>query len=167
MHLHITDAMHDMVDLSNTECDLSEIGLNGFAPYLMNRIMGRYNHDLRQEMAALGLTTPKMRSLAILSVKDGLPIGELGVYAVVEQSTLSRALDSLQADGLIRREIDQDDNRSARIFLTQDGQAAYDRLWPHMRAAHDRMFDGIQADERAAFLSTLGKMLANIRKNQF
>jgi hypothetical protein len=29
---------------------LGEIGLSNFAPYLMNRIMGRYNADLRQEM---------------------------------------------------------------------------------------------------------------------
>jgi len=159
--------MHDPTKHSYKKSDLSEIGLESYAPYLMNRIMGRYNYDLRSEMATLGLTTPKMRSLAILSVKDGLPIGELGIYAVVEQSTLSRALDCLQTDGLIRREIDQDDNRSARIFLTQDGRAAYSQLWPHMRAAHDRMFDGIEANERAAFLSTLGKMLANIRKNDF
>ena len=46
---------------------LGEIGLSNFAPYLMNRIMGRYNADLRQEMGKLGLTTPKMRALAVLS----------------------------------------------------------------------------------------------------
>jgi hypothetical protein len=49
---------------------LGEIGLSNFAPYLMNRIMGRYNADLRQEMTGLGLTTPKMRALAVLSVID-------------------------------------------------------------------------------------------------
>ncbi|MFN6979346.1 MAG: MarR family transcriptional regulator, partial [Gemmobacter sp.] len=71
---------------------LGEIGLQGFAPYLMNRIMGRYNASLRDEMAALGLTTPKMRALAVLAVIDGLPIRQLAVHAVTEQSTLSRAL---------------------------------------------------------------------------
>ena len=40
------------------------MGLDNFAPYLMNRIMGRYNAALSAEMAALGLTTPQMRSLA-------------------------------------------------------------------------------------------------------
>jgi hypothetical protein len=37
----------------------------------MNRIMGRYNASLRDEMAELGLTTPKMRALAVLSVIEG------------------------------------------------------------------------------------------------
>lgn len=46
----------------------------------MNRIMGRYNASLRTEMAELGLTTPKMRALAVLSVIDGPLIRELSVY---------------------------------------------------------------------------------------
>ena len=70
---------------------LGEMGLHNYAPYLMNRIMGRYNASLREDMAALGLTTPKMRTLAVLSVIDGIQIRQLAVYAVVEQSTLSRA----------------------------------------------------------------------------
>ena len=74
---------------------LGEIGLFNFAPYLMNRIMGRYNASLRDEMGDLGLSTPKMRALAVLSVMDGPLIGELAIYAVVEQSTFSRALDQL------------------------------------------------------------------------
>ena len=59
---------------------LGELGLSRFAPYLMNRIMGRYNAELRGELARLGLSTPKMRALAVLSVRDGLTINELAVY---------------------------------------------------------------------------------------
>jgi len=62
---------------------LGEIGLGNFAPYLMNRIMGRYNASLRADLAGLGLTTPKMRALAVLSVIDAPLIRELAVYAVV------------------------------------------------------------------------------------
>jgi len=80
--------------------------LDEFAPYLMNRIMGRYNESLRRKMTSLDLTTPKMRALAVLSAVDGMLISELAVYAVVEQSTLSRALEQLNSDGLIYREID-------------------------------------------------------------
>jgi hypothetical protein len=54
---------------------LGEVGLTNFAPYLMNRIMGRYNASLRDEMAELGLTTPKMRALAVFSVVEGPLIG--------------------------------------------------------------------------------------------
>ncbi len=146
---------------------LGQIGLQQFAPYLMNRIMGRYNASLRAEMARLGLTTPKMRALAVLSVMDGLPISRLAVYSVVEQSTLSRALDGLEAEGLVRRDADPDDSRVARMHLTDAGRAAFDRMWPHMAAAYGRMFAGIDAAEQRAFVATLQKMLANIRRHGF
>ena len=157
--------MQDVHEADNGPADLASIGLDGYAPYLMNRIMGRYNATLRAEMAAMGLSTAKMRALAILSVKDGLHMGALGVYAVVEQSTLSRAIDGLEADGLVARQTDETDHRASRITLTADGHGAFGRLWPHMRDAHDAMFAGIPRDQRDAFLATLQHMLRNIRKH--
>ena len=146
---------------------LGEIGLSNFAPYLMNRIMGRYNASLRDEMAALGLTTPKMRALAVLSVIDGPLIGELAVYAVVEQSTLSRALEQLDGDGLICREADAADSRATRVFITQAGRRVFETLWPAMAETYAQMFQGIDDAERRAFVGTLRKMLGNIRKHDF
>lgn len=145
---------------------LGEIGLTNFAPYLMNRIMGRYNAGFRDEMAEMGLTTPKARALAVLSVVEGPLIRELAVYTVVEQSTLSRALDQLQTEGLIRRESDAADSRAVRVFITKAGRAVFEELWPHMAEAQARMFRGIPDEERTAFVATLQKMLANIRKHE-
>ncbi len=145
---------------------LGEIGLTNFAPYLMNRIMGRYNASLRDDMAGLGLTTPKMRALAVLSVIEGPLIRELAVYAVAEQSTLSRALDQLATEGLIRRATDATDSRAVRIFITEAGRTAFETLWPCMSEAHARMFRGIPADERHALVGTLQKMLNNIRRHE-
>lgn len=146
---------------------LGEIGLQQFAPYLMNRIMGRYNASLRADLAGLGLTTPKMRSLAVLSVIDGIVISRLAVYAVVEQSTLSRALDALEADGLVRRAPDPEDSRATRVWITAEGRAAFEKMWPTMRKSYERMFAGIDAEEHAAFVATLQKILVNVRKHDF
>ena len=155
-----------MSDETPTLPRLGEIGLTNFAPYLMNRIMGRYNASLRDEMADLGLTTPKMRSLAVLSVIEGPLIRELAIYTVVDPSTLSRALDQLQADGLIRRAVDSADSRAVRVFISDAGRTAFETLWPQMAKAQARMFRGIPEAERGAFVATLQKMLANIRKHE-
>lgn len=146
---------------------LGEIGLANYPPYLMNRIMGRYNAAIRDEMAKLGLTTPKMRALAVLSVMDGLPIGQLAVHAIVEQSTLSRAVDALQSEGLVRRETDAADNRTIRVFVTPAGRAKFEVLWPHMAQSYAAMFRGIDEDEQRAFVATLHKIHGNIRKHAF
>ncbi|WP_173931915.1 MarR family transcriptional regulator [Chelativorans sp. Marseille-P2723] len=146
---------------------LGEIGLHQFAPYLMNRIMGRYNHSLRKELASAGLTTPKMRTLAVLSVIDNLVISRLAVYTVVEQSTLSRALDSLESEGLVRRVRDPDDSRSTRVSITPEGRLVFEKLWPTMRANYQHMLAGIDAAEQAAFVATLQKILVNVRRHDF
>ena len=155
-----------MTDQSPPLPRLGEIGLSNYAPYLMNRIMGRYNASLREEMALLGLTTPKMRALAVLSVVEGPLIRELAVYAITDPSTLSRALDQLERDGLIRREADPADSRATRVRITEAGRTAFDTLWPRMAEANARMFRGIPEDERRAFVATLQKMLTNIRKHE-
>ena len=147
--------------------DLGTLGLDLYAPYLMNRIMGRYNAALRAEMAALGLTTPQMRTLAVLAVNDGLLTRQVADFAVVEMSTLSRALDRLVAGGLVRRQSDPRDNRAIRLFLTDAGRGAYARLWPHMAATHARMFDGIPEQDRQALVQTLQQMLRNVLQPDF
>jgi DNA-binding MarR family transcriptional regulator len=146
---------------------LGEIGLQQYAPYLMNRIMGRYNETLRANLAKLGLTTLKMRSLAVLSVIDGIVISKLAVYAIVEQSTLSRVLDALESGRLVRRTRDPEDSRATRVWITDEGRNVFESLWPTMRQSHDRMFVGIDVAEHAAFVATLQKVLLNIRKHDF
>lgn len=146
---------------------LGEMGLQQFAPYLMNRIMGRYNQTLREQLARHGISTPKMRALAVLSVVDGLKINDLAVYAVIEQSTLSRALDAMEEEGLIRRKAAAGDSRVRNVFITPAGKARFDAVWPTMRASYQAMFEGIDEEERRQFTATLHKILRNIRHHDF
>lgn len=145
---------------------LGEIGLQQFAPYLMNRIMGRYNATLRDNFRKQGLTIPQVRALAVLSVTDGVTVSDLSVYTVIEQSTLSRTLDALEGQGLVRRETGDTDSRVRKVFLTDDGRAEFGRAWPAMHDAFEAMFAGVDDAEYAALIAILQKMLSNIRKHQ-
>ena len=145
---------------------LGQIGLEQFAPYLLNRIMGRYNATLREDFRRQGLTIPQVRALAVLSVMDGVTVNDLAVYTVIEQSTLSRTLDALEAQGLVRREQADTDSRVRKVFLTGEGRVEFARAWPPMHDAFEAMFDGIDDAEYAALISTLTKMLKNIRKHE-
>ena len=143
---------------STTPPRLGEIGLGNYEPYLMNRVMGRYNASIRAEMAKLGLTTPKMRVLAVLSVMDGLLISQLAVHAITEQSTLSRALDAMQADGLVRREADPDDARRTRVALTDTGARLVRGFRGERREAIDAALAAFTDEERAELARLLTKL---------
>ena len=142
---------------------LGQIGLQQFAPYLMNRIMGRYNATLREAFNSEGRTVPQVRTLAVLSVMDGVTVNDLSVYTVIEQSTLSRTLDALERQGLVRREQGVTDSRVRHVFLTEEGRAEFGRAWPFMHDEFETMFDGIEDAEYAALIATLQRVLKNIR----
>ncbi|RWF64178.1 MAG: MarR family transcriptional regulator [Mesorhizobium sp.] len=157
--------MEQKVEKRQRISTLGQIGLQQFAPYLMNRIMGRYNATLRDDFREQGLSIPQVRTLAVLSVADGVTVNDLSVYTVIEQSTLSRTLDTLEGQGFVRREQGVTDSRIRHVFLTDDGRAEFGRAWPAMHDAFEVMFDDIDDVEYAALIATLQKMLKNIRRH--
>jgi DNA-binding MarR family transcriptional regulator len=144
---------------------LGEIGLNQFAPYLMNRIMSRWNGHLADSLKTNDITTAKMRALAVLSISQSVTINELSLYAVTEQSTMSRTLDALEEQGYIRRQPRVEDMRVRDVTITTEGRAAFETVWPEMYDLLMQMFDGIDDEEYAAFTATLHKILRNVRKH--
>ncbi|NKN39265.1 MarR family transcriptional regulator [Agrobacterium sp. a22-2] len=144
---------------------LGEIGLNNFAPYLMNRVMARWNANMAEELKRVDITTAKMRALAVLSITPSATINELSVFAVIEQSTMSRTLDSLEEQGYIRRQPRLEDMRVRDVSITEEGRTAFDQMWPVLYDSLLQMFSGIDEDEYRSFLATLQKILRNIRKN--
>lgn len=147
--------------------DIAGQSLLAYPPYLMNRITHRYNHSLQKAVAQKGLTVPKMRALAALAAMGELTINDLTVYAVAEQSTMSRTLDQMEKDGLITRAISGEDNRARVVSLTKAGRAAHQQIWPTVQAAESAMFEGIDAEEKEEFLRTLSRIMANIRVHPF
>jgi DNA-binding MarR family transcriptional regulator len=144
---------------------LGEIGLNQFAPYLINRISLSWTTHLADALKSHEMTTTKMRALAVLSISSPVTINELSLYALTEQSTMSRTLDSLEEQDYIRRRPRAGDLRVRDVELTQAGRDAFARVWPMMYDLLSKMCDGIDSEEYKSFTATLHKMIQNIRKH--
>lgn len=149
------------------EPTLADVGLDAFAPYLINRISARYNADMAAILKEHGLTTAQMRALAVLRVHPGLTVNELAVYAVMEQSTMSRTLDAMEIAGLVERRTRVDDGRVREVALTEAGAGAFAAAWPLMREQEKRMLGGLDDADRDAFMDTLRAVLRNIRIHPF
>ena len=145
---------------------LGEIGLNQFAPYLINRISLSWTTHLAEALKAHEMTTTKMRALAILSISSPVTINELSLYALTEQSTMSRTLDSLEEQEYIRRRPRAEDLRVRDVELTQRSRDAFAKVWTMMYDLLLKMFEGIDNEEYKAFTATLHKMIQNIHKHE-
>lgn len=140
---------------------LGEVGLNQFAPYLMNRIASRWNADVQEGVREHDLTVVKMRTLAVLSVIPSLSINELSVYTVTEQSTMSRTLDSLVEQGLIERRPQKDDARVREVELTNRGREIFAAYWPALYVGFTKLFSGVTEEEFNIFVQVLHKLVRN------
>jgi DNA-binding MarR family transcriptional regulator len=145
---------------------LAEIGLDHFAPYLLNRIVARWNTDLQAKLKEHDLNTVQMRTLAVLSIMSGATVNELAVYTVTEQSTMSRTLDGMAREGLIRRKNRAGDMRVREVHVTEAGRQAFRRFWPEMHEAFQEMFSGFSPVEYEALIGLLTRVLRNIRRHE-
>jgi DNA-binding MarR family transcriptional regulator len=140
---------------------IGEIGLNQFATYLLNRVIATWNSEMQEALRDYDLTTVKMRTLAVLAITPGLTVNELAMFTVTEQSTMSRMLDAMEEQGLIRRQAREDDLRVREVHPTAQGREAFLRFWPTMYERFVKLFDGIGEEEYQAFVVTLHKLIRN------
>ncbi|WP_417259599.1 MarR family winged helix-turn-helix transcriptional regulator [Celeribacter sp.] len=141
--------------------------LEEFTPYLMNRIMARYNKGVDAALKEVGVSVAQMRALVVLADNGPCTISELSVLTVIKQSTLSRTLDTMEAAALIKRESRDGDSRYRLISLTKTGRAAYDAAWPAMLGMRDTMLNALSDDERATFNQLLLRIFYDIRHHEY
>jgi len=143
-----------------------DFNLERFPPYLMNRIMNRLNINLKKSLKGDGISVAEWRVLAVLTKKGSSNMSDLSVFTLIEQSTLSRAIDRLVTRDLVRRVTDGNDGRVNLIDLTDKGEETFNRIWPIARYQSARAFKKIRPGELEAFTTTLQKILENIRENE-
>ncbi len=143
--------------------DLQQYSLDESIPYLMNRVVGRQNRRLEEDLRKLRLSFQHWRVLAVLARDDGVSIADLSEYAVVPHSTLSRLLTRLERENLVRRSAQTPDGRTARILLTSRGRTAYERILPLAIARREDALVGVTEVEKAQLRTLLKRMLANLK----
>ncbi|MDO8616418.1 MAG: MarR family transcriptional regulator [Dehalococcoidia bacterium] len=89
---------------------------------LFGRLVTRSDPGRLEAWAGLGLTMTQLRVLFLLRSEDGLSAGGLAERLGVTPSTLTRIMDRLVRNQLVRRESDDGDRRLVRHCLSQPGR---------------------------------------------
>ena len=76
---------------------------------------------LRAEDDELGISPPRLSALSVVVFAGPLPIGELATAEGVAPPTMTRLVDGLERDGLVRREADPSDRRGVLVRATAQG----------------------------------------------
>jgi len=96
-----------------------------------------------------------------------LRIGELGARVVIEPYNMTRLLDRLEAEKLLKREKAEGDRRGAEAVLTDKGAELRRKMWPHYRQAIEDVFASALSEKEAdAMIRMLKKVIGRLRDNQ-
>ena len=106
----------------------------------------RITHFLDREMAGLGMTVAQLGLMAQIATAEDDTLGALAVRAGVDQSTLSRNLRTLEADGLVEIAIVESDQRRRMVWLTETGARRLEKAMPVWRAANAKLARQIPPD---------------------
>src|SRR5207245_7188465 len=95
--------------------DLEEVGrsLHSNAIHLLRHV--------RTEDSAMGIGPAQASALSVVVFGGPLTLNELAKAEQVRPPTMSRVVEALVKEGLVRRETNRDDRRSVKIFPTDRG----------------------------------------------
>lgn len=80
---------------------------------------------------------------------------EVGEKVLLSKYNVSRLLDRLENEGLVKRESCEEDRRGAHVAITRDGKALLRKMWPVYARAIERNFAAHLSEEETALLAQL------------
>jgi DNA-binding MarR family transcriptional regulator len=131
-------------------------------PYLLNRAVGSFNRAWLEHLREHGVTVARWQVLAILAQLDGARPGQIAEMAVAEQSVMSRVLDQMVRDGLVRRRPARDDGRAVEVWLTPKGRRTFESLLPEAEGVVATALGGLDPATTDALMHALTTMAANL-----
>jgi DNA-binding MarR family transcriptional regulator len=125
-----------------------------------NLITGEIRTRLRESFQT---TLPRFDLLAQLERHpQGLKMGELSQRMMVTTGNITGITDQLEAEGLVRREVDPRDRRSFTVKLTPQGR----KVFAEMARVHEgwviELFSGLGAAEKDSLFTLLGRLKSHL-----
>lgn len=110
------------------------------------------------------LTHMEAKVLGFFSRRIGATLSDLVSHTGRDKGQLARLISSLRERGLLEGKADEEDRRSLRLYLTQDGAAIHRTLHRQRQRLSSLAVEGLTAVEREQLLAVLAKVRVNLEK---
>ena len=140
-----------------------ETFLDDFIPYVMYRITNRMNMDLQDCLRPLKINVSRWRVLCALKARDGRNMSDLCTFTMMEQSSVSRVIDSMEKEKLVTRKLQKKDNRYVLVYLTKKGSETFEKAAVPAFSREDLALKGFSDENRQQMLDLLNRVLKNVQ----
>ncbi len=96
--------------------------LNNFLCFKMRAAMKKIDKDLGQQLEQYEISIPQSFILKSLIEENGITLKEIGSRTLIDSSSMTVLVDKLEKDKLVERQLDAQDRRAIRIFITDAGR---------------------------------------------
>lgn len=117
---------------------------------------------LNEQLKDMEISSGQHDFLYVIMVFEGLTQKELSEKLIVGKSTTAKAVKHLMNKGFVRREVDQEDRRLRRLYLTKKGQAVKPRIQETFADLNDVLFGELDQMTYRMLSDTLQGVLMNI-----
>ena len=139
---------------------MDDTNLRDEAFQLFGRVVTRSDPGRLEAWVGLGLTMTQLRVLFMLRAEGGLSAGALAERLSVTPSTLTRIMDRLVRNDLVRRDVDDDDRRLVRHYLTPTGLQTVEELERTGKARMNRVFGQLSRGQLERLVLALRDLVA-------
>ncbi|HSM11129.1 MAG TPA: MarR family winged helix-turn-helix transcriptional regulator [Lysobacter sp.] len=137
----------------------AELDLETFLPYRLSVLSNRLSSAIsRMYSQRYGLGVTEWRVMAVLGRYPDVSANEVAQRTAMDKVAVSRAVARLVEAKQVERELHGEDRRRSVLRLSASGYAIYDEIAPLALAFEQRLFDGMDASERALLFRLLDRL---------
>jgi DNA-binding MarR family transcriptional regulator len=90
--------------------------------------MKKIDRNLSGQLEPYGVSIPQMFVLTCLYDENGITLKEIGNRTLIDSSSMTVLVDKLESDKLVERQLDPEDRRAIRVYITDKGKAIAEEL---------------------------------------
>jgi DNA-binding MarR family transcriptional regulator len=103
----------------------AKFAVDQYVFYWVSHVDSLYVNKMRLAMRRIRLNVPGWRTLAILFNYGPMTITQVAQFTVIERTALTRVVQAMETNGLVRRTESMADRRSFNLHITAKGRAKY------------------------------------------
>jgi DNA-binding MarR family transcriptional regulator len=143
---------------------VAPLQLDEFLPYRLNVVASLVSQALsRIYVDRYGIGVPEWGILVTLGEFETMTAKAIGAHSHMHKTKVSRAVTALEKRKLVMRRENRADRREAYLSLTPAGRAIYRELAPGALEFARRLFETVDAADRAAFERAIDRLTEHAR----
>ena len=145
-------------DEQDPSCCVSEVG------ELVQRLVRVFQLFERDQIKIHGFTSSQCYTLLELLKQESISMNELSNKMNLDTSTMTRVIDNLVRDGLVKRVRDENDRRFVVVELTPKGQGTAQSLRQSIEAYYQKITENLPPGQTEQVLASVQLLLTAFEK---